>query len=280
MAPEQIRGEAADRRSDIFAFGILLYQLLSGTNPFLRTGVDATLAAILGEPVIDLHDRLPAIPPTVGGVVAQMLAKDPAARYQSFGDVRRDLRRLAVDLSRSAAPARQLSSTGRRRRQRELIGRDAECAQLASEHQSSCIGSRHAHRAGRRGRHWQDPTGGRGIGRCAAARLPDAGRPMLRTGRHTAPDSVHRSARGRLAADACIGVPAGDWPGRAGACETAARTASPLPGYAGAAGASAAAAPAIPVHECSRVSDTLQSFHPTASSSSTIFSGRTNQRCS
>ena len=131
MAPEQIRGEAADRRSDIFAFGILLYQLLSGTNPFLRAGVDATLAAILNEPVMDLHDRLPAIPATVGGVVAQMLAKDPAARYQSFGDVRRDLRRLAVDLSAPAAPAvsvvvDRLPSDG----SAKLIGRDAECAQL------------------------------------------------------------------------------------------------------------------------------------------------------
>ena len=57
MAPEQIRGEPADRRSDIFAFGILLYELVSGTNPFTRASVDATFAAILAEPVATLHDR-------------------------------------------------------------------------------------------------------------------------------------------------------------------------------------------------------------------------------
>ena len=57
MAPEQIRGEPADRRSDIFAFGILLYELIAGTNPFLRVGFDATFAAILGEPVASLRER-------------------------------------------------------------------------------------------------------------------------------------------------------------------------------------------------------------------------------
>ena len=49
MAPEQIRGEPADRRSDIFAFGILLYHTLAGVNPFSRGGIEATLAAILQE---------------------------------------------------------------------------------------------------------------------------------------------------------------------------------------------------------------------------------------
>src|SRR5262245_50365748 len=57
MAPEQIRGAPADRRSDIFAFGILLYELVSGTNPFKRANVNATLAAILGEPVALLQDQ-------------------------------------------------------------------------------------------------------------------------------------------------------------------------------------------------------------------------------
>jgi adenylate cyclase len=134
MAPEQIRGEAADRRSDIFAFGILLYELLAGTNPFGRTGIDATLAAILNEPVANLHDRVSTIPTSVATVVAQMLAKNPAHRHQSFGDVRIDLRRLAVDLSSPASHGGfivvdRAPSDARAR----LIGRDAERAQL---HQS------------------------------------------------------------------------------------------------------------------------------------------------
>jgi adenylate cyclase len=131
MAPEQIHGAPADRRSDIFAFGILLYEVVSGTNPFNRGGINATLAAILGEPVATLHDRLPAIPPALDALLARLLAKDPAARHQSFGDVRSDLRRLSVDMSSAAtlAPAaiveRSASDRGA-----TLIGRDAERAQL------------------------------------------------------------------------------------------------------------------------------------------------------
>ena len=131
MAPEQIRGESADRRSDIFAFGILLYELVSGTNPFARANVGATFAAILGEPVAALHDRLPAVPPELDALVARLLAKEPAARHQSFGDVRAILRRLSVDLSSSTSfaaaaladrPANDDSAT--------LIGRETERAQL------------------------------------------------------------------------------------------------------------------------------------------------------
>ena len=129
MAPEQIRGETPDRRSDIFSFGILVYELLSGTNPFMRVNVSATLAAIMNEPIVDLHARMPAIPQAVSAVVAQMLDKDAAARYQSFGNVRSDLRRLAAELAapRIAASVfvdRLPSESG------HLIGRETERSQL------------------------------------------------------------------------------------------------------------------------------------------------------
>ena len=177
MAPEQIRGEPADRRSDIFAFGILLYELVSGTNPFIRASIDATLAAILGEPVATLHDRLPAIPPALDALLARLLAKDPAARHQSFGDVRSTLRRLSVDLSPSAALAPPAvvdrpASDGSVR----LIGRDAERAQL--------LQSLHQARSGRGSLILL--LGDAGIGKTrlaeealaagAAARVSDAGR--------------------------------------------------------------------------------------------------------
>jgi predicted ATPase len=129
MAPEHIRGETADRRSDIFAFGTLLYELLSGRNPFIRANVYATFEAILDEPVATLHDRIPAIPPTLDGLLARLLAKDPSARHQSFGEVRIALRRLSVDLSTISTlppPVVDPPSDGRAR----LIGRDAALAQL------------------------------------------------------------------------------------------------------------------------------------------------------
>ncbi|MGH9252943.1 MAG: serine/threonine-protein kinase PknK [Vicinamibacterales bacterium] len=130
MAPEQIRGEAADRRSDIFAFGILLYELLSGVNPFRRASIDATLAAILDEPVAHLHDQAPAVSPIVGDVVARLLTRNSADRYQSFGDVRMDLRRLAADLvvssGRATLPVVERASGA----SDALVGRAAERALL------------------------------------------------------------------------------------------------------------------------------------------------------
>jgi adenylate cyclase len=130
MAPEQIRGEPADRRADIFAFGILLYEVVSGTNPFNRGSINATLAAILGEPVAALGGRLPTIPSALDALLAQLLTKDPAGRPPSFSDVRSALRRLSVDMSPSGTVAPQAVIDRRSSEAASLIGRDAERTQL------------------------------------------------------------------------------------------------------------------------------------------------------
>jgi len=131
MSPEQIRDEPTDRRSDIFAFGILLYELVSGTNPFQRASIDSTFVAILREPVAALHDQRPAIPPAFDGLLARLLAKDPAARPQSFADVRGILRQLSGDLSASTALApTAIVDRATHDRGVRLIGREAERAQL------------------------------------------------------------------------------------------------------------------------------------------------------
>ena len=131
MSPEQVRGEPPDRRSDIFSFGVLLYELLSGRHPLTRVGVDATFTAILYEPVPPLHVCVPAIPRSVGEVVDRMLAKDAVQRYQSFGDIRRELRRLTVDIA--AAPSTTPAVTFERvtrERGPGLVGREPQRAQL------------------------------------------------------------------------------------------------------------------------------------------------------
>src|SRR4030095_4005679 len=69
MAPEQIRGDPPDRRSDIFAFGTLLYELVSETTPSARAGIDATRVAILGELAPPLSERLASIPPALDGLL-------------------------------------------------------------------------------------------------------------------------------------------------------------------------------------------------------------------
>src|SRR5262245_26779884 len=115
MAPEQIRCEPTDRRCDIFAFGILLYEVLLGKHPFRRSGVDATLMAILTEQAGPPRSLLPGIPPVLDSLLLQLLAKDPAGRPQSFGDVRMTLRRLWAEMSPSASYATPIVANDRAR---------------------------------------------------------------------------------------------------------------------------------------------------------------------
>jgi adenylate cyclase len=131
MSPEQASGEPVDRRSDIFAFGILLYELLSGIQPFHRISVGATLTAILEDAPLDLHRQVPAVPPAVAAVVARMLEKDPGERYQSFGDVRLELRRLSGELASQATPdTRSLIEPVQSGSRGPLVGRETERADI------------------------------------------------------------------------------------------------------------------------------------------------------
>jgi serine/threonine protein kinase len=107
MSPEQALGAELDERSDIFAFGLVLYELLAGRHPFERGSPTATLAAILREAPAPLRRQLPDVPASAELLIGKLLAKEPGDRYPSFDEVYADLRRLREELSRRSAWSRE-----------------------------------------------------------------------------------------------------------------------------------------------------------------------------
>ncbi len=87
MSPEQVRGDAVDGRSDIFALGTVLFELLSGRPPFNRATPADTMVAVLMDDPPDLTGSVPAVAPGLERLVRRCLEKNPALRFQSARDV-------------------------------------------------------------------------------------------------------------------------------------------------------------------------------------------------
>jgi Tol biopolymer transport system component len=90
MSPEQAQGKPLDRRSDVFSFGAVLYEMLSGTCAFNGDSVIEVLSAVLRDDPAPLK-----VPGPVNNLVRQCLAKDPAERFQSIAEVRTALQRVS-----------------------------------------------------------------------------------------------------------------------------------------------------------------------------------------
>jgi eukaryotic-like serine/threonine-protein kinase len=100
MAPEQVRGKATDARSDIFSFGAILYEMLSGKRAFHGDSAADTMSAILKEDPPDLNETNRNVSPALDRIVRHCLEKSPAERFQSARDVAFNLEALS-DVSAS-----------------------------------------------------------------------------------------------------------------------------------------------------------------------------------
>ena len=112
MSPEQVAGKSLDVRTDLFSFGVTLYEMASGRLPFERETTGATFGAILHEGAELPSHWNPALPPQLDVIIGKALEKDRALRYQHASELRSDLQRLKRD-SESAdhdKPARVVSS--------------------------------------------------------------------------------------------------------------------------------------------------------------------------
>jgi len=95
MSPEQVRAKAADQRSDLFSFGAILYEMISGKRAFHGESAADTMSAILKEEPPELSETARNVPPGLERIVRHCLEKNPAQRFQSARDLAFDLEVLS-----------------------------------------------------------------------------------------------------------------------------------------------------------------------------------------
>ena len=94
MSPEQVRGEKLDARTDLFSFGLVLYQMATGQQPFTGDTVPALHDAILTHSPVPARQLNPALPPKLEAIISRALEKNREARYQTASEMRSDLKTL------------------------------------------------------------------------------------------------------------------------------------------------------------------------------------------
>src|SRR5260370_37214060 len=117
MSPEQIQGKEADARSDIFAFGAMLYEMLTGKRAFQGKSQLSLASSILEKDPEPPSAVQPQTPPALEQLIRTCLAKDPEERWQTAHDVKLQLRAIAESGSQ-ASPVAVRKKAGKKNRER------------------------------------------------------------------------------------------------------------------------------------------------------------------
>ena len=117
MSPEQLEGKEADARSDIFAFGALLFEMTTGKRPFDGTSQASLIASVLKEEPPAVSVMQPMVPPMLDQAISQCLEKDPDNRWQTAGDLKRALMWVQNGGSQVGMPA----PVAKRKKTRERV---------------------------------------------------------------------------------------------------------------------------------------------------------------
>jgi len=121
MSPEQIEGLPLDPRSDIFSFGVMLYEMATGARPFHGPSHAALLTAILRDAPTPLREHRPNLPDALGTLVARCLEKDRDRRMQTATSVRDELQAVKQALASGVAPQPTQTTAAPRREKRSIV---------------------------------------------------------------------------------------------------------------------------------------------------------------
>jgi len=106
MPPEQLRGEPLDRRTDVFALGVVLYELLGGKRPWDGSSEVALIGKIMTEEPQPLSELRPDVPAELAAIVDKALSKDRSTRYQNCIEMQADIEQLIVGMGQTVTPSR------------------------------------------------------------------------------------------------------------------------------------------------------------------------------